>query len=583
MADKLNREARRNAARGPAVPEPPRPVGGRRIIDIEEDVPESSLSMTGIRKLLHGAGAKIVLGLLIFIFAIAGALFSSRMPSGIDGPVAARNGNAVVATLGGESISRDRFERMLMQTIGFQEQYGQKTGPLEFFSQAQSTLKNLTDDAAIYQAGIAAGVSASDADVDKEIQRLIDEQIKGQKDPDPAAFRRQMEAKYPNGEADMRAELQKNFDRELVRRSLITKNFEEQAKAENKVTEEDYKRSVTKLGLRQIVIRPEPPGPTEKDYAKAQEANGVKAMKEAEALAPTLKAKKPAELTVAFAAAARANSADIATKSKGGVVGEKLPSELPVGANVRTALQKADGNLVGPIQDDATKDVFLFLIENRKPELPKEFDKKKAELIKNFETQSDNEAWQKKQDEIKKAAQPEISDPALVAYKSQSEKLYAAPEAEKAALRTDILAKYQEALGSAGPLESSAIHYQMAQLYRDSGDKAKALASLEEAGKTSTAPQLQLELARAMRDAGKKKEAMAKLVEVSKQLDDSPSAPSMFGSNPDDAIRFQLATEFDLMGDKARGAAERKKVKPAAPGGMGGMGSMGGNITIPPR
>jgi parvulin-like peptidyl-prolyl isomerase len=552
-----------------------------RMADSADEISDTPLSMTSIRnKLLHGWGAKIVLGLLIFIFAIAGALFSaSGPPAGVDGMP--RNSNETVASLGGETIQRGRFDQMLAQTVMMQEQYGMKTGPIEYFGQAQSVLKNMADELAVYQAAVAAGITASDADIDKEIERLIDEQIKSQKDPDPAAFRRQVEAKYPGGENEMRDELRKQFDRELVRRSLVSKKFEEQEKAANKVTEEDYKRSITRLGLRQIVLRPAPPGPTEKDYAKAQEASSAKALKNAEALAAKLKSQKGRALTVAFATAARAQSTDAATKEKGGVVGAKLPSELPVGANVREALQKASGDVVGPVQDESTKDIYLFLIESRKVEFPKDYAKKKAELIKNFETQSDNEAWQKKQDAIKKAAQPDITAPALVAYKAQTEKLGTAPEAEKAALRADILESYQQALASATPLESTAIRYQMAQLYRDSGDKAKALETLKQAAQDSTAPQLQLEYARALRDAKKNKEALTKLNETSKLLDDNPSGPSMFGSNPDDQLRFQLATEYELLGDRARAAAERKKVKPAAQGGMpGGFGGMGGGSPI---
>lgn len=579
MADKENRQQRRDAAFGrvETPPEPKRTINDRRA-DSADEISDTPLSMTSIRaNLLHGTGTKIVLGLLIFIFAIAGALFSARVPQGLqgDGSVS-RNREAIVATEGNESIKRGRFDQMLGQTITMNEQYGQKVGPLEYFGQAQSSLKNMTDDAAVYQAAVAAGVTASDVDVDKEIERLLTEDIDRQKSPDPAAFRRQVESKYPTGEAGMREEMKSSFDRELVRRSLISKKFEEQIKAENKVTEDDYKRSVTKLGLRQIVIRPASPGPTEKDYAKAAEANGAKALKDAEALAAKLKAQSGAALTKAFADAARKQSADIPTKNKGGVVGEKLPSELPVGANVKTELQKATGNLVGPIQDEMTKDVYLFLIENRSLQLPKDYAKKKAETLKNFETQSDNEALQKKQEAIKKASKPEITDPALAAYKLQTEKMYAAPQAEKAALRAEILAKYQEALPSANPLESSAIHYQMAQVYTDAADNTKKLAELQLAAKGNSAPQLQLELARALRDDNKKKEALAKLNEVSKQLDENPSGPSMFGSNPDDAIRMQLAAEFETLKDTKRAAAERKKIKPAAPGGMGGMGGFGG-------
>lgn len=589
MADKETREdnVRRRAAataRGTGKSEAERAVNNR-MADRADEISDTPLSMTFIRNnLLHGTGVKIVLGLLIFIFAIAGAIFSSRVPQGVQnqGGGGTRNPNEVVASLGNETITRDRFDGMLGRTIMMQEQYGQKTGPLEFFNQAQSVLKNMTDNAAIYEAAVAAGISVSDADVDKDIDRQIKESIDQQKGSDPAAFRRQVEAKYPNGEAGMVAELKQNAqaNREDIRHDLITKKFEEQIKADNKVTEDDYKRSVTKLGLRQIVIRSAPPGPTEKDYAKAAEANGAKAVKDAEALATKLKALSGATLATAFANAAKTQSADMATKVKGGVVGVKLPSELPVSGNVKDALQKATGNLVGPVQDDATKDIYIFLIESRSLQLPKDYAKKKADLLKTFETQSDNDALQKKEDAIKKAALPQISDPALVAYKEHTEKLYAAPEAEKAALRTDVLAKYEQGLSSAGALESSAIHYQMAQVYREAGDKKKALDELQEAAKNSTAPQLQLELARALRDDKQNKQALSKLNEVSKSLDDNPSGPSMFGSNPDDAIRLQLANEYEALGDKARGAAERKKVKPAAPGGMGGFGGMGGNSPI---
>lgn len=582
MADNTREEnvKRRAAAsaRGTSRSETESAVNNR-MADSADEISDTPLSMTSIRNKLHnGWGAKMVLGLLIFIFAIAGALFSSRPPQGLgnDGAVQ-RNSTETVASLGGDTIARGRFDQMLGQTLAMQEQYGMKTGVNEYFGQAQSVLKNMSDEVATYQAAVAAGISASDADTDKEIERLIDEQIKPQKESDPAAFRRQVEAKYPGGEGEMRDEMRKNFDRDLVRRSLLVKKFEEQEKTANKVTEDDYKKSITRLGLRQIVLRPASPGPAEKDYAKAQEANGAKALKEAETLAAKLKGQNGRALTVAFATAARAQSADVATKDKGGVVGDKLPSELPVGANVRADLQKASGNVVGPVQDESTKDIYLFLIENRKVEFPKDYAKKKAELMKAFETQSDNEAWQKKQDVIKKAAQPEITAPALVAYKTQTEKLSVAPEAEKAALRKEIIEKYQQALPSAGQLESTAIRYQMAQLYRDSGDNASALKTLAEAAKNSDAPQLQLEYARALRDAKQNKEALATLGAAAKLIDDNPSGPSMFGSNPDDALRSQLATEYELLGDRARAAAERKKVKPPAPGGMpGGFGGIGG-------
>ncbi|HEX8551792.1 MAG TPA: SurA N-terminal domain-containing protein [Abditibacteriaceae bacterium] len=578
MADKetINRRAERTA-KGTSASETERPVNNR-MADHADEISDTPLSMTNIRhKLLHGVAAKVVLGLLIFIFAIAGALFS-----GLGGPpegAGPRNTNPeeTIAMQGDDAITRGRYQLMLGQQLQQMEQFGQKTGPLEFFGMAQQTLTTMATDAATVQAGLAAGINPTDADVDKEIERLIKEQIDSQKTPDPAAFRRQIEAKYPNGEADLREELLKNFDRELVRRSLVSKQYEEKIKAENKVSEDDYKRSVTKLQLRQIVIRPELPGPKATDFKKAQEENAAKSLKKAEELAASFKGKSGPALTQAFAQAARTQSADTATKSAGGVLGLKLPTDLTVGTAVRDALLAAKGNLVGPVVDESSKDAYIFLIENRKLELPKDYAKKKTELLKNFETQRDTEVWNKKQEEIRKAAKPEISDPALAAYRMQIEQYSTATEAEKGPLRETILTQYQSALGNAVPLEAAAINYQMAQLYRDQKQTDKALAALQAAVKAQPAPQLQLELARALREAKRNKEALTVLKEASKSLDDSPSTPSMFGGgNPDDAVRFQIASEYDLLNDKAAAAAERKKVKPAAPQPMGGMPGMGG-------
>jgi len=58
------------------------------------------------------------------------------------------------------------------------------------------------------------------------------------------------------------------------------------------------------------------------------------------------------------------------------------------------------------------------------------------------------------------------------------------------------------------------------------------------------------------------------LQEASKILDARPSTPSMFGGNPDDALRYQIASEYDALGKKDLADAERKKIKPQQPGGL---------------
>jgi tetratricopeptide (TPR) repeat protein len=549
----------------------------------EEDIVAGPLSMSGIRNgLLHSTLTKFVMGLLIFIFAIASILLSGRMPGSMGpatGPGGQRAGVDPVAKVDGESVPLAQFQRSLQSQMQFSQMYGQKIGPAELLGMEQSSLQSLVASAAQYSAAVKAGISASEADIDAEITRLIDEQIKNEKGQDEGAFRRQVESKFPGGESEYRDTMRKDYSRELVAKSLVLKKFEESVKEANKVTEDDYKKSVTRLQLRQIVIRPEVPGPEAKDFKAALEKNGQEALAKAQKIADSLKGKTGPALTQAFIAAAKKDSADTATKAKGGELGSKLPAELPVDAATKEALIKADGSLVGPLQDASSRDVSIFLIENRKLELPKDYAKNKAKLLKDYETQRDNEVWGAKQEEITKAATPEIYAPALLAYKLQTEGINNAPEAERDGLRKQALAKYEEALPSAFEQEATAIRYQMSLLYRELRQPAKVVEILQAAIKSDpNTPKLRLDLAAALRDDKKNKEALEQLKEASKALDENPSQPSPFGGpNPDDQIRQQLAVEFSILGENKLAEAERKKIKPAGPPGMGGMGGMGGS------
>src|SRR5690606_11990173 len=124
-------------------------------------------------------------------------------------------------------------------------------------------------------------------------------------------------------------------ENENLERSLLVTKLEKKVKDENKVTEEDYKRSQTKLKLRQIVIKPAPSGLNDK---AAQEKNKAAAKTEAEKLAASLKSKPTPQN---FAAVATKESDDLITKSKGGDVGWKLPAELTLSPSVRDALVKS--------------------------------------------------------------------------------------------------------------------------------------------------------------------------------------------------------------------------------------------------
>lgn len=549
----------------------------------------SPASIAGIRAhTLNHISVKIVMFLLIIIFA-AGFLITSFNPTqGINtqqNQQMRMQSTDAVARVGNDNIERGRFEQIAARQDAMMEQFGQKTGPLEYLGSRQRTLKQLSDNAALVQTARDSGITVSDDEIKAETDKRIKEQIDNEKKQSGEAnFRRQVEATYGSVEA-YQSQLKElaTKERDNMEKSLLADKLEKKIKDENKVSEDDYKASVTKLKLWQITIRPKVAGFADKN---AQEKNKSEAKGKADKLAADLK-KNPSPQN--FAAVAKKESDDLATKSKGGDVGWKLPVELAVAPAIRDAIVKSKDKIVGPLTDENSGDAYLFLIESRALKLPKDYAKNKAKLLKDFETQQDNEAWQKYQTEVGKVAKVELLDPALQAYKTQTEEILAAPADKQAALRQDALQKYEAALSSAGGLESAAIRYQMAMLYRDLKEPKKAAEVLKAANdEIKDNPQLLLEYANAQRDAGDKKGALETLQKTSKAMDSAPPAPpSMFGGNPNDALHYQLAAQYETLGRKDLAAAERKKVAPPqAPGGMGAPGMSfgnGGKITIPPR
>ena len=539
----------------------------------------SPFSIEGIRR---GAVASNIVKVFLVasgVIMAGGFIVSSLSPvPGVRGQnPAAANANANIAQVGTRTISNDQVEDLMARQEQYARQFGQSTTAASYLDSKKAALQSLTDNAATIEAAKKSGVEVSDADVDAKINQEIADSLKPQPGQTEAAFRRLIETKYGDmdkAKSTILAGITPSV-RDGIRDSLYIEKLQKQAEAANKVTEDDLKRSLTKLNLYQIVVSPPLPKAGQMPDAKAGEA-AVRA--KAEKLLAQLKANP----TLAnFQAIAKAQSDDPVSKVKGGSLGDKLPSQLS--PEIGDELAKAPGPIVGPLADLSGSQVIYF-VAARKTELPKDYAKNKAKLLADFEKSEDAKAWQKRQDELKKSVPPQISDPALLAYtatQNNPDFFKQTPEAQKQA-RAGAIEQYKSALPNAAPMEAAAINYQMAQLYGAQGDKPQQLAALKAASdKEPNDPNLHLEYARALRDAGQPKVALAELKAASKRLDEAPSPPSPFGFNPDDATRQQLAAEFGLLKEPKLAQAERAKVKPAPmPGGMSGMP---GGIQIQPQ
>ena len=544
----------------------------------------SPFSIEGIRR---GAVASNVVKVFLVasgLIMAGGFIVSSLNPA----PELARqqgagiaNPGAPVAQLGEQTISKGELAQSLQRQEDFGRQYGQITTVASYFAGKQGALEGLTSNAANIEAAKAAGIAVTDADVDAKINEEVDKSLKPQQGQTEAQFRRLIETQYGSVEKAKEDTLSKITPdvRDNVRNGLYVEKLQKQVEDANKVSEDDYKRSQTKLKLRQIVVRPPLPAGDAKTPADPK-AGEAAALAKANKLIAQL---KTAPTVANFSAIARAQSDDPTSKAKGGEIGWKLPGEL--GPDVGDAVAKSSGTIVGPFADQGGAQ-NIFMVENRVLKLPADYAKNKKKLLEDFEKSQDDQAWQKRQDEIKKAATPAISDPALLAYKAQTDPTFLSktPEEQKKT-RAAAIEQYKSALPGDSPIETASINYQMAQLYGAQNNKAAQLEALRAASKEQPNDSaLRIELARALREAGQPKLALAELKAASKTVDENPSPPSMFGFNPDDAARGQLAAEFGLLKEPKLAEAEQAKIKPQQqPGGLGGMMGGAGGIQIQPQ
>ena len=309
-----------------------------------------------------------------------------------------QNANQPVAQLGEQTVTEGQLVEAVDRQEQFGRQFGQTTTASSYMVTRQGALDALTANAATIEAAKAAGITVTDADVEAKINEEVDKSLKPQEGQTPAQFRRLIETQsgsLENARQEMMDRITPDV-RESVREQLYIEKLQKQVEDKNKVTEADYKRSQTKLKLRQIVVRAPLPVAGATPNPKADEAA---ARAKADKLIAQLKA---APTAANFASIARAQSEDQVSKAKGGEIGWKLPAEL--GPEIGDALAKSEGTLVGPIKD-AGGAQNIFFVEQRALKLPADYEKNKKKTLEEFEKTQDGQAWTKRQEEIKKSRQ----------------------------------------------------------------------------------------------------------------------------------------------------------------------------------
>ncbi len=572
-AARHEREIARRAARDQSIYEP------------EDPYVPPLFSLSGIRNgLVHSTASKIVMLLLIFIFAVGFLLLSNNQPANL--PINGRtnpNSNGAtapdpVATVAGQPIPRADFENAAQKQAQLASFYGQTVNPTNWFVLQQSVLQQMAGRAAVLKAAQDAGVTASDDEIKQRIEKEITDKIAQDSGGNAAAARRMIEQQY-GSEDKYRDELRSQFDHDKVAQAIVFDKYQTQWQNAHQASEADYLKSLTKLDLSVISTRPKMPAPGDKNALATFKQNQADAKTRMDKIAAQLKGLQGAALQAKFAALAKTDSDDETTRGKGGALGFKAPADLPISQDIKDALQAVSStpSLVGPLEDKGMGTFSLYLVAGKKVDLPKDYAKNKAILLKTFQDQSASAAWQKYVQDSSTKADIQISDPALDAFKTQSGPMVVLGTNDP---RQDVLKKYDDALAFASGDEAAAIHYQKAQVYQSLKQSDKYL---DELRASITAAQnalpVRLELARALRENKDTNGAIEQLQAASKQLADTPATPSIFGGNPNDALHTQIAAEYTALGRTDLADAERKKITPTA--SANALNQRNNMITIP--
>lgn len=433
----------------------------------------------------------------------------------------------VVARVGGVEITRDAFNLRLNREF---REYGREPGIALYVPLKASVLDGTIEEILKVRAAKEMRIKVRRGDIRKALDELVDSQIQALKSrfASERAFRRFVKHRY----GDM-STLRRDIERKLrtdpefmraLKLSVLFDKLRQKVTSKVKVGEADLLRQYEMVRLRQIVI----------EFGKGKRKR-EEALKLARQLAE--RAKRGED----FAQLARKFSDEKGSARLGGDIGWiGRGVKPPPFEEVAFSLKK--GEVGGPVEVGGA--FYVLKCEDRKRELPKDFQKKKRQLLESLRSRKETEAWFDFLDRLKRRARIEILDPELAAYKAFAEGNYKRAYAlyKKA---VEMLRRVQAAGGDPffrpGPL-----YYQIALVCERLGKKQEAISWLRKAWDETEEPEVALKIGDILKEMGKKKGAVEAYKQAREYAYDDPY------------IHQRLRDAFESLGLKREAEKERK-------------------------
>ena len=514
-----------------------------------------------------GKALVVIIGaLLVFSFVYSG------MPGGrgSGGAAGAANGrDETIGTVNGAAITRTDFEQALSsvrnQAQMQAQMFGQPVtfGPLQSGALHQEALDQLTVAKLRLAYAQKMGLKVTDDDIAKQRQQIVTQAGLAERlGLKPGASLADIDTAFAKlGESSVEDKLPDD----VVREYALQDKLDTYLKNKVVVSEEDARASYTQYHTRHILLD----NKKRSDVQAQQQANEILA-----------KAKAPG---ADFAALAKQYSEDPANAAGGGddgLIDQNTSSGyVPEFRAAASALKPGEVTVV----HSPANGYFIVKLEEVKSNLPKDFEKNKAQYIAQVKQQKEQQAQQEfvtalKNDPSNKIV---ITDPQLRADREASDAAKESDPAKKQALFQSALADYQKALAGKPTLsDQGEINAQLAQIYQQQKQTAPAIASLQAAVAAEDNADMRVQLGTLLMQNKQTKEAADQFQAASKQAWDNPTLHNqLLGLYLQMKRPDLVAQERTWMTDYQARQKQQQASMPFA-GGPGGMAAPGGGSPI---
>jgi foldase protein PrsA len=396
--------------------------------------------------------------LIIFIIGIF-FFYGSYVPRTRRAAGAGTEPPAVLGTVNGEPVTRELLDRKFVAVT----QGGRP--PLQFLGWAyMNAFSAAVGELLVRQEAAKMGVNVTRDMVDQRINTLVAKQLK-------EAISRRRKRGGPVDEDEMRRNLEENsrLQQDDIGYDLLVQGLLPKLMANIKVSDKELTEQLDQVKARHIQVAFTPP-------------KGKKRT-EAEALAKANKLLAQLRGGVDFAALAQKESDDIMTVTKGGAFTFEDKSQGITGEKARWfrrgQIMHLDHALFSQkigIVGEPMKTEFgyhLVLVEGRKREIPKDFEKKKEEYRRGVVAQRAERVWEGFRRRAYAAAKIEVTDPLVLAQQALMER----GDANKAIGYLRQAAAYAPSIS---PQVAASVHYLLGNLLSSGKKYEQAAAEYEE-------------------------------------------------------------------------------------------------------